>query len=137
MTIDRKFLLCAFAYAIVGMGIGIYMAASKNHALFIAHAHILLVGFVVSFIYALIHRLWLVGSSPRLASVQFYLHQLATLVLTGSLVLMFSGAVPEATLEPALGLSAVGVLTAVLLMAWMILRSPRAQATSIHSEPAR
>ena len=54
MAIDRKFLLCGFAYAIAGMGLGIYMAASKNHALFIAHAHILLVGFVLSFIYALV-----------------------------------------------------------------------------------
>jgi uncharacterized membrane protein len=132
MMIDRKFLLCAFAYAIVGMCIGIYMAASKNHALFIAHAHILLLGFVVSFIYALVHKLWLAGSSPRLASVQFYLHQLATVVLTGGLVLMFSGALPEATLAPALGASAVGVLAAVLLMVWMILRSPRGQAAPMH-----
>jgi hypothetical protein len=131
MTIDRKFLLCAFAYAIVGMGVGIYMAASKDHALFIAHAHILLVGFVVSFVYALVHKLWLAGSDSGLASVQFYLHQLATLVLTGGLVLMFSGALPESTLAPALGASAIGVLVAALLMGWMILRSPRGQAASM------
>lgn len=128
MAIDRKFLLCAFAYAIVGMGIGIYMAASKDHALFIAHAHILLLGFVVSFLYALVHKLWLAASSPRLAAVQFYLHQLATLVLAGALVLLFSGALPERTLEPALGVSSVSVLLAAVLMGWMILRSPRGAA---------
>ena len=54
MALDRRFLLCGFAYAIAGMGLGIYMAASHNHALFVAHAHMLLLGFVVSFIYALI-----------------------------------------------------------------------------------
>jgi hypothetical protein len=45
---------------------------------------------------------------------------------------MFSGALPEATLAPALGASAVGVLAAVLLMVWMILRSPRGQAAPMH-----
>lgn len=137
MTTDRKFLLCAFAYAIAGMCMGIYMAATKDHALFVAHAHILLVGFVVSFIYALVHKLWLAGSSPRLANVQFYLHQLATVVLSGGLVLLFSGALPEATLAPALGVSAVGVLLAAVLMAWMIQRSPRGRVAPIHPEPTR
>ena len=128
MAIDRKFLLCGFAYAIAGMGLGLYMAASKNHALFIAHAHILLVGFVVSFIYALVHRLWIAGSSRRLSGVQFYLHQLSTLVMTSGLVAMYSGALPEATLAPVLGLASVGVLLAALLVAWMIVRLPREQA---------
>lgn len=122
MAIDRKFLLCAFAYAIAGMGLGIYMAASHNHSLFVAHAHILLVGFVVSFIYALLHRLWLAGAGGRLAGVQFYLHQLATLVMVVSLVLLYGGLVPEATIGPLLGLASVGVLLAIVLMAWMILR---------------
>lgn len=57
MAVDRRFLPCGFAYAIVGICVGIRMAASENHALFIAHAHILLVGFMVSFIYALVHKL--------------------------------------------------------------------------------
>lgn len=65
MALDRRFLLCGFAYAIAGMGLGIYMAASHNHALFVAHAHMLLLGFVVSFIYALIHKLWLVGAGGQ------------------------------------------------------------------------
>ena len=128
MAIDRKFLLCGFAYAIVGMCVGIYMAASKNHALFIAHAHILLVGFVVSFIYALVHKLWIAGSSWRLGSFQFYLHQLATLALTSGLVLLYAEMLPESTLAPVLGVASVGVLLAALLMAWMIVTLPREQA---------
>lgn len=124
MTLDRRFLLCGFVYAIAGMGLGIYMAASHNHALFVAHAHILLVGFVVSFIYALVHKLWLVGARARLAVFQFYLHQLATLGMTAGLVLLYAALLPESTLEPLLGLASVGVLIAVVLMAWLVLRSP-------------
>ena len=122
MTLDRKFLLCGFAYAVVGMSLGVYMGASRDHSLFIAHAHILLVGFVVSFIYALIHKLWLTGSVARLAGFQFYLHQLATLVMTSGLVLLFGGVVPEATLGPVLGVATACVLLAMVLMAWMVLR---------------
>ncbi len=132
MAIDRRFLLCGFAYAIVGMGLGIYMAASKDHSLFIAHAHILLLGFVVSFIYALVHKLWIAGSNSRLGGIQFYLHQLATLVLTGGLVLLYAGVLPEATLGPVLGIASVSVLLAALLMLWMILRLPRDQQATMH-----
>jgi hypothetical protein len=124
MTLDRRFLLCGFAYAIAGMGLGIHMAASHDHALFVAHAHILLVGFVVSFIYALIHKLWLAGASARLAGFQFYLHQLAALVMSVGLVLLYAGLYPESTLGPVLGLASVGVLIAAVLMAWLVLRSP-------------
>jgi len=54
VSLDRRFLVCGLAYAIFGMCVGIYMAASKDHSEFVAHAHILLVGFVVSFITAMI-----------------------------------------------------------------------------------
>ncbi|MEO5830747.1 MAG: TonB-dependent receptor [Rhodanobacter sp.] len=125
MTLDRKFLLCGFAYAVVGMGLGVYMGASGNHVLFIAHAHILLVGFVVSFIYALVHKLWMTGSTGRLAGFQFYLHQFAALVMTSGLVLLFGGVLPETTLGPVLGVATVGVLLAMMLMAWMVVRLQR------------
>ncbi|KAA0069136.1 TonB-dependent receptor [Rhodanobacter sp. T12-5] len=124
MTLDRRFLLCGFAYAIAGMGLGIYMAASHNHALFVAHAHILLVGFVVSFIYGLVHKLWIAGARTRLAVFQFYLHQLSTLLMSVGLVLLYAGLVPDPTIGPLLGLASVGVLIAVVLMAWLVMRSP-------------
>lgn len=126
MAIDRKFLLCAFAYAIVGMGLGIHMAASKNHSLFVAHAHILLVGFVVSFLYALVHKLWMPAPHRILATIQYYLHQVATLVLSAGLLLLYGRVVAESTLAPILGVGSLGVLAAALLMAWMILRPGRA-----------
>lgn len=125
MALDRKFLLCGFAYAVLGMALGVYMGASKNHALFVAHAHILLVGFVVSFIYALVHKLWLGGAAGKLAGVQFYLHQLATLGMSAGLVLLYGGYVAEAGIGPVLGIASVGVLLAMLLMGWMVLRMPR------------
>lgn len=123
MALDRKFLLCGLFYAIVGMGIGIYMAGSKNHALFVAHAHILLVGFLVSFIYGLIHKLWISAQNMGLAKLQFYLHQVSALVMGVGLVLFYSGLYRE-TLDPILAASSFGVLGGALLMTYLVIKFP-------------
>lgn len=126
MKFDRKFLLCSLAYAIVGMCVGIYMAASKNHGQFVAHAHILLVGFVVSFIYGLIHRLWISAETVATAKVQFYLHQLSALVMAIGLLLFYGGLFQE-PLDPILATSAFGVLASAILMGYLVIRFPKAE----------
>ena len=125
MKLDRKFLLCSLAYALFGMCVGIYMAASKNHGQFIAHAHILLVGFVLSFIYALIHKLWISAETIATATVQFYLHQLSALVMGLGLLLFYGGLFQE-VLDPILATSAFGILGSMLLMAYLVVKFPRA-----------
>lgn len=46
----RKFILTAFGYAILGLLLGIYMVASKNHGQYVTHTHFMLVGFLLSFV---------------------------------------------------------------------------------------
>ena len=67
--LDRKYLVFALVYAILGMSLGIFMAASHNHGQFVTHAHLLLIGFVVSLIYGVIHKLWLVEQPPATGSI--------------------------------------------------------------------
>lgn len=122
MGFDRKYLVWALAYAVIGMGVGIYMAASKNHGEMVAHAHILLVGFVLSFVYGLIHRLWLQQPRKVIALTQFALHQAAAAVLLGCLLLLYGNAVPAEVLEPFLGIASIGILVAMLLMIFMVLK---------------
>jgi hypothetical protein len=124
MTLDRRFLVCGLAYAICGMCVGIYMAASKDHSEFIAHAHILLVGFVVSFLYGLIHKLWISAEVSRAAKVQFYIHQVATFVLSLGLLLFFKGLYQE-QLDPVLAVASLGVLTGALMMVYLVVRFPK------------
>jgi len=50
MNFDKKYVVWALSYAAVGLVLGIYMAATHNHAELVTHAHILLIGFVVSLI---------------------------------------------------------------------------------------
>lgn len=124
MSIDRKYLFAALSYVIVGMGFGIYMAASQDHRLHAAHAHILLVGFVTSFIYAVTHKLWLGQSSARVGLVQFVLHHIGTVVMAVGLTLLFGGFYPESVVGPVLGMASITVLLAAVIMFYLCVRAP-------------
>jgi hypothetical protein len=128
MDFDRKYLVWSLCFAALGMGLGIFMAASHNHSELTTHAHILLVGFVVSFIYGMIHKLWLTNPNRALANLQFILHQAAAITISVGLFLLYGAVVPEDKLEPVLASAAVGVLVAMLLMLYMVIRSGSAQA---------
>ena len=122
MNLDRRFLVWGLGFAVAGMVLGIVMAASHNHSELVAHAHILLVGFVVSFIYALIHRLWLRQPGRKIANFQFALHQAAAVVLAVGLFLIYGGYVAVEKLDPVLAAASLGVLTGMLLMVYMVIR---------------
>jgi hypothetical protein len=122
MGFDRKYLVWALAYVALGMGLGIYMAASHNHAQHVTHAHILLVGFVVSFIYAVIHKLWLGEKASLLARVQLVVHQAGALTMFSGLFLLYGGLMPEEQAEAILAPSTIVVFTGALLMIFMVLR---------------
>jgi hypothetical protein len=122
MDFSRRYLVWALCYAAVGMGLGIFMAASHNHGQLVTHAHVLLVGFVLSLIYGIIHRLWLDAPRRAVAATQFVLHQLAAISMFVGLFLLYGGKAPEATLEPLLGFGSIGVLVGMLLMLYMVLR---------------
>ncbi len=122
MNLDKQYLVWALSFAVIGLALGIYMAASQNHGELVAHAHILLIGFVVSFIYAIIHRLWLVKPTRGIANTQFVLHQAAAVTLSLGLFLLYGNMVPESVLAPILGVAAVGVLLGMLLMLYMVIR---------------
>jgi hypothetical protein len=122
MDFGRKYLVWALCYAAAGMSLGIYMAASHNHGQLVTHAHVLLVGFVLSLIYGIIHRLWLETPRRGLVTIQFWLHQAAAITLSSGLFLLYGGHTPATTVEPVLATGAIGVLSGMLLMIYMVLR---------------
>lgn len=125
MGYDRQYLVWALAYVAAGLGLGIYLAASHDPTQFDTHAHVLLVGFVLSFLYAVIHKLWL-GDRPMLfAGAQFVAHQAGALGMSVGLFLLHGGIVPPKQIEPVLGVSSIAVLVAALLMIVMVLRHGR------------
>ena len=127
MSLDRKYLVWSLAYVATGMALGIHMAASHDHSQHVTHAHILLVGFVVSFIYAVIHRLWLGGGATLLGRIQFAAHQAGALLMFSGLFLLYGAIVPPEQIEPVLATSTFVVFGAAMLMIVMTLRKPSAQ----------
>ncbi|MGB5247342.1 MAG: hypothetical protein WBN34_12405 [Woeseia sp.] len=120
---DRKFLMSAFGYAIVGLVLGIYMAATRNHGQLVAHAHIMLLGFVVSFIYAVCYKLWLTASTGGLGATQFWLHQLGTLGLTVGLFVLYGGYMAPQKVGPVLGIFSTSALIGVILMKVLLIKA--------------
>ncbi len=122
MNFDKRFLIWALSYAAVGIALGIYMAASQNHAELVTHAHILLIGFVLSLLYGIIHKLWLDKPKRAVANVQFVVHQAAAVTISIGLFLLYGNMVPPPTLDPILGIASAAVLLGMLLMLYMVIR---------------
>ncbi len=123
---DRKYVSTALGYAILGLALGIFMAAFKDHGQLVTHAHIMLLGFVVSFIYGLCHKLWLHNISTRLATVQFYLHQLGSAALLLGLFLLYGDFVAAEVLDPLLAIASIIVLIGLILMKVLFIQSGKA-----------
>ena len=122
---DRKFALTGFIYAILGLLLGIFMAASKNHGQLVTHAHIMLLGFVVSMLYAITHRLWLNNIESTLSKIQFYIHQLGTLILVIGLFLGYGHIMSLETLDPLLAGASITAFIGLLLMTVLFVQSRR------------
>lgn len=127
MNFDRKYLIWALAYAAIGMCLGIFMAASHNHAQHVTHAHINLVGFVLSFSYGIIHKLWLGNANQFIANTQFIVHQAGAVTMFSGLFLLYGNFVAEPKLDPILGLASIIVLVGALLMIYMVLKTRTAK----------
>lgn len=121
--IARWHVLFGLAFAVFGMGVGIYMAISHNHVPHPAHAHILLLGFVVSVIY----RLWLSEAPAMLATVQTALHEIGAAVLSIGLLLLFGGAASEAQLEPLLAMGSFSTIAGAIVMLYQVVRAGQGQ----------
>lgn len=122
---DRKFILTSLGYAIIGLLLGIFMAASKDHGHLVTHAHIMLVGFVVSFIYGLCHKLWLNNILSKLSQAQFYIHQVGTAGIVIGLFLYYGKFVSLETIDPLLALSSIAVLVGMILMKILFIKSTK------------
>ena len=120
--IARWHLLFGLGFAVIGMCLGIFMAISKVHVQHVTHAHALLLGFVVSLLYAVIYRLWVTEAAPKLATTQTALHEVGTMILMIGLFLLFGGFAAEATLEPFLAVGSLSVLGGALVMLYQAAR---------------
>lgn len=122
---DRKFVMTGLGYAILGLLLGVHMAATHNHGQLVTHAHIMLAGFVVTFIYGLCHKLWLNNLQTRLAKIQFYLHQVGIAILAVGLFLLYGQYVDAAIMDRVLAVGSISVLFGMILMKVLFIQAGR------------
>jgi len=104
----------AVVYFIMGVGLGIYMGASGDHVLIPVHAHFNLLGWVSLALIGLIYRQFPKAGSHRMATVQFWLHNVGLLVAMVLLIGLLRG---NTTLDPFIGVASVVIGASVVLFA--------------------
>jgi hypothetical protein len=71
MNVSRNFLLLGVVFLIVGLILGMYMGGSGDHSLAASHAHINLVGFVLSVVFALTYQVYPAMADSMLPTIHF------------------------------------------------------------------
>ena len=109
---------CLFALAGIGMGIG--MAASQDHSLMPAHAHLNLLGWVSLFLFGVYYRLHPALETSRLAMTQIVVWCVGTALLTVAVAARDLG---YTAFEPVAAVSARLVVGALGLFTLLVFRS--------------
>ena len=123
MNVSRNFLLAGSAFLIVGLVIGMYMGGSGDHALAASHAHINLLGFVLSVLFALTYKAYPAMNEGRLARYHFWLHLVGALLVNALLFLLLDGVISEAAMVPLAPVSELLILIGVVLYGWNVMQN--------------
>lgn len=119
----RLFFILAVAYALAGMTLGIYMAASHDHGQMPTHAHVMVAGWLMSSVFAFFYHLFPdIGARP-MARVHFWIQALSGVVLVASLFVLLNG---NEAIEPITAAASIGFLIGMLVFVWNALPVMRA-----------
>ena len=123
--VSQWFLRFGVLFAMVGMGLGIYMAATHDHTLSPVHAHINLVGWVTMFLSGLFYSVC-PASEGKLARLHLTLAVVGLLIMAPGIAGVLLG-YPWG--EPAAAAGSIITLLAILIFAYIVFTSsPRARA---------
>lgn len=121
--ISQLFLRFGVLFAIIGMSLGIYMAATHDHVLAPVHAHINLIGWVTMFLSGLFYALR-PDCDGKLSKVHFALALLGLLILAPGLTGVMLG-YPWG--QPLAAIGSLLTLAATLTFAFIVFRAPQRQ----------
>jgi hypothetical protein len=112
----------AVLFVIAGMGWGLQMAISGNHAAFPAHAHLNLLGWVSLFLFGVFYHLHPVIDRSRAALVQVWVWIAGTAIQAIGVGMVHTG---NPGGEPYAKAGSVIVLASMLLFTWLVYRRER------------
>ena len=115
----RLFFTLAIGYFIAGVIVGLYMAIGEDRSQIVAHAHIMLAGWVSSALFAFFYHAFPAISVSGLARGHFWLQAVSGIVMVISLLFLFGGVTAA---EPGAAAGAIGFGLGVLLFAYISLK---------------
>jgi len=122
VTPIRIHLTLGLVWLLAGMLLGEHMGRTGDHGQMPTHAHMMLLGGVLSVLWAVIYRVFGLATGI-LAWIQTGLHHIAALAMVVALYLLYGGLQEEAAVGPVLGLASVGAIVSVLLVLVLSLRA--------------
>jgi cbb3-type cytochrome oxidase subunit 1 len=120
--LSNWFLRMAALYLILGVSLGLFMAASHDHSMFPVHAHLNLLGWVSMSLFGLFYRAFPQAAQTGLAKAHFWIYVPAHFLQMVFLTLLFRG---NTQIEPILGVVSSLVGLAVLCFAITVWKSTR------------
>ncbi len=124
----QLFFKTAILILLVGMAAGIFMAASQDHTMGPAHAHLNLLGFVVSSVYGTYYALFPAKADGLLPKLHWAAHTLAVVVMAPALAAVLYGHVE---VEPIVAIASIVGFLAAATFAFVVFRPVRASAPAI------
>jgi hypothetical protein len=118
------FLRLAVLYFVIGVGLGLFMAASEDHSMFPVHAHLNLLGWVSLSLFGLFYRAFPAATGSKLAKAHFWIYLPAHAVQMVLLAMLFRG---HTEIEPALGAVSMLVGVAIICFAIVVWQNTKAQ----------
>lgn len=85
------FFKSAVVYALVGMALGIHMAASQDHSQHVTHAHINLIGWVSFALFGLYYDRYRLAAEGLLPKIHFWSAQVGYLVIIAGIWMIYGG----------------------------------------------
>ena len=138
MTASALCFRTAVVFAIAGMAMGIAMAASHDHSVMPAHAHLNLLGWVSLFLIGIYYKFKPSMNESRVALIQVGLWVIGTVVLTTGVAAIYLG---YAFGEPVATVGSLIILAGMVDFATLAFRTaPESRATGTMAaaeEPAR
>ncbi|MEQ1940844.1 hypothetical protein ABMA32_00335 [Mesorhizobium sp. VNQ89] len=131
----RNFFTIAVIYSLVGMSLGLHMAMSQDHSQLPTHAHIMVLGWLMSAVFAVFYHLVPGAGASMLAKIHFWIAALSSLGMFIGLFILYGG---DPSIEPLLGVSAMVYFAGTFLFAFIALSAlwRASPASAAHHIPA-
>lgn len=109
----------AILFVVAGMAMGIGMAASQDHSIMPAHAHLNLLGWVSLFLFGIYYERRPALDASRLALIQVWIWSIGTAILTVAVAAIHLG---YTAADPVAAIASLILLAAMLLFGYFVFR---------------